>query len=234
MLVAGPKGLPFVGYAPFFNRHDPIYPHRGMMKLAHQYGPVVGFYMGPKQPMISVCGPEAVQDVLKNQDFDARPVSAAVKENFSANGKMTGFFLIQGQDFDEQNHFAVRHLIDFTKPNLENVFREEITDLLNELKGQCDSDPDGLVDFKGLFNISVINMLWAVVAGKRFQHDDAQLKRLQQGVEDMFRGGSLMAVSVPLPTVVFRLFPFLKNYFTVGNDLWAPMKQFIKVIPILN
>ena len=222
--------MPLVGYAPFINRHDPIYPHRGMMKLAEKYGPVTGFYMGPKQPLISVCGAEAVREVLKNEDLNARPITAALKEqnlvssgrsNKNDDSKVTGLFFLQGDDFNEQHRFAIRHLIDLAKPSTENVFREEIADLLDELKEQCDSDPDGLVDFTRLFNISVINLLWAIVAGKRFQHDDVKLKRLQRGVEDLFRGGNPIGASVPVPAIVFRIFPSLKKYFRIVTDVLA-------------
>jgi len=44
----GPRGLPLVGYLPFLNKLDPDYPFRGMAKLANVYGPVTGFYMGPR------------------------------------------------------------------------------------------------------------------------------------------------------------------------------------------
>ena len=232
----GPRGLPLVGYAPFINRHDPIYPHRAMMKLAAKYGPVTGFYMGPKQPLISVCGADAVRQVLKNEDLNARPITAALKEqNLVSSGsksddKVTGLFFLQGDDFNEQHRFAIRHLIDLAKPSTEDVFREEIADLLVELKEQCDSDPDGLVDFTRLFNISVINLLWAIVAGKRFQHDDIQLKRLQRGVEELFRGGNPIGASVPVPAIIFRIFPSLKKYFRIVTDIWTEMKDFIKVL----
>lgn len=69
----GPRGLPLVGYVPFVTYHDPKYPFKAMMKLADTYGPVVGFYLGPSQPFISVCGYEAVKEILHNDNFNGRP-----------------------------------------------------------------------------------------------------------------------------------------------------------------
>ncbi len=50
------------------------------MKLAEIYGPVVGFYLGPKQPVISICGHEAVREALLNEDLNGRPEGLAFLE----------------------------------------------------------------------------------------------------------------------------------------------------------
>jgi len=45
-----------------------------MMKLSSIYdSSVVGFYLGPSQPFISICGYEAVKEALHNDDFNGRP-----------------------------------------------------------------------------------------------------------------------------------------------------------------
>ena len=46
-----------------------------MHKLALIYGPVVGFYVGPRRPFVSVCGYEAIKEALHNQDLDGRPAN---------------------------------------------------------------------------------------------------------------------------------------------------------------
>jgi methyl farnesoate epoxidase/farnesoate epoxidase len=43
-----------------------------MQNLAKTYGPVTGFYIGPKA-FISVVGPEAVREALQNNDLNSRP-----------------------------------------------------------------------------------------------------------------------------------------------------------------
>lgn len=50
------------------------------MKLAEIYGPIVGFFVGPKQPFISICGYEAVREALLNQDLNGRPEGIAFLE----------------------------------------------------------------------------------------------------------------------------------------------------------
>lgn len=79
LVLSGPRGLPFFGYAPFVAEHDPLYPFKAMEKLAEMYGPVVGFYMGPLQPFISVCGNEAVREASSNEDLNGRPQLASIQ-----------------------------------------------------------------------------------------------------------------------------------------------------------
>ena len=80
MHCAGPRGLPLVGYVPFVTKHDPVYPFRAMIKMSQIYGPVVGFYLGPSQPFVAVCGYDACKEALLNDDLVARPEFKSVKE----------------------------------------------------------------------------------------------------------------------------------------------------------
>lgn len=50
-----------------------------MHKLSEIYGPVVGFYLGPKQPVISVCGYDAVKEALQNDDLNGRPSNELIE-----------------------------------------------------------------------------------------------------------------------------------------------------------
>lgn len=65
--------MPLVGYLPFFSSWDQQYPHKAMKKMGEVYEPVVGTYMGPTQPIISVSGHEAIKEVMLNDDLSGRP-----------------------------------------------------------------------------------------------------------------------------------------------------------------
>lgn len=67
--------MPLVGYAPFMMKLDPKKPYKALQKLAARYGPVCGFYVGPRTPFISVCGAKAVKEALHNDDLIGRPQS---------------------------------------------------------------------------------------------------------------------------------------------------------------
>ena len=62
-----------------------------MMNLSKIYGPVVGLFMGPSQPVISVCGYEAVKEALQNPDLDGRNDHETYKSRMF--GQRLGIFL---------------------------------------------------------------------------------------------------------------------------------------------
>jgi len=68
----------------------------------------------------------------------------------------TGLIFTQGPLWEEQRRFTVRHLRDlgFGKTSIENQIKDEINELIKEMLDTAHSDPDGVVDFKGLFSIS--------------------------------------------------------------------------------
>ena len=56
--------MPLLGYiTPLLSTKEPFY--KILQNLAKTYGPVTGFYIGPKA-FISVVGPEAVREALQN------------------------------------------------------------------------------------------------------------------------------------------------------------------------
>lgn len=75
---AGPRGLPLVGYIPFLSRYDAAFPYKALKKLGEVYGPVVGFYLGPSTPCVSVTGYDAVKEALRNPELDGRIITPAI------------------------------------------------------------------------------------------------------------------------------------------------------------
>ena len=56
-----------------------------------------------------------------------------------------------------------------------------------------------------MFNGSMVNILWAFVAGERFRHDDPKLKELVNSVGYFFKfNPSIFAF--PIPKLVIRIF----------------------------
>jgi len=223
----GPMGLPLVGYIPFMNSHHPKYSFKGMMTLAEIYGPVTAMYLGPSQVMISVCGYEAVQEALRNSDFDGRPELAAIKER--TFGEKLGVMFTDGVFWQEQRRFTLRHLRDlgFGRSSSENVIEEEINELLDELRASAASNVDGIVDMKGVFSVSIVNILWAIIGGERFKRNDAKFIKLLDTIEEFFRSGNTAAASIPIPKFMFKIFPILYKLTGTRSDLFVTIQDFI-------
>ncbi len=72
-----------------------------------------------------------------------------------------------GSLWQEHRRFTVRHLRDlgFGKTSIEDQMMEEVGDLLKDIESCLKSNPNRVVDFRGTFQVSVQNILWALVAG---------------------------------------------------------------------
>jgi hypothetical protein len=55
-----------------------LLPHKAIGNLAHKYGEVAGFYLGPS-PMVLVSGLAAIREALNNPELQGRPTSAINK-----------------------------------------------------------------------------------------------------------------------------------------------------------
>ncbi|KAI9552865.1 hypothetical protein GHT06_020749 [Daphnia sinensis] len=222
----GPRGVPILGYLPFLSNGEPVY--RTMKKLAKTYGPVAGFYVGPNQPFISVVGPQAVKEALHNDDLNGRPSNSVILAR--TFGEKLGVAFTDGEFWREQRRFTMRQLreMGFGKSSIEYQTMEEIRDLIDEIKNQGKSNEDYIVDFKGIFVVSVVNILWAIVGGERFQRSDAKFKRLLEDIDLFFRVGNPVRANVPVPVFLLQMFPRLRSYFGVESDMFEPLQTFIK------
>ena len=136
-----------------------------------------------------------------------------------------------GRLWQEQRRFTLRHLRDlgFGKTSIEDQMMDEISELIDEMKHTAKSDPDGIVDFKDLFTVSVINILWAIIGGKRFNRDDEDFKRLLYHIGVLFKTGNTTRANIPVPMFILKIFPGLKKRIAFDSDLFKPLQNFIRV-----
>lgn len=82
-------------------------------------------------------------------------------------GDLTGIMFVKGHFWQEQRRFTMRHLRDlgFGKTTIEDQMSEELTDLIKDVENCSQSTPNQVVDLKSTFQVSVQNILWALVAG---------------------------------------------------------------------
>ena len=96
----GPAGVPLLGSLSFISSwHKTKRAYEGVSQLHHQYGPVLGFFIGP-QPVVSFAGSEACREALHIQSLAGRPDNAPAR--LKSRGKRMG--LIQFVAFYITNH----------------------------------------------------------------------------------------------------------------------------------
>ncbi len=124
----------------------------------------------------------------------------------------------------------MRHLKDlgFGKTSIESQMMGEIHDLMEDM--QKSASVNGIINFKeGFFNVSVLNVFWAIVGGEKFQRDDPELIKLLNSVELFFRGVNVLRAAVPVPTFLLKNVPFVASYFGTSREAIQPLQEFILV-----
>ena len=77
-----------------------------------------------------------------------------------------------GDVWVEQRRFTLRQLRDlgFGKTSIEDQMMDEIGKLIAELENSASSNPNRIVDIGDALKASVINVLWAIIAGIQFAY----------------------------------------------------------------
>ena len=139
----------------------------------------------------------------------------------------------QGAFWQEQRRFTLRHLRDlgFGKTSIEDQMMDEISELIQEITNTASSDPNQVVDIKDeFFSVSVINILWAIIGGKRFNRNDADFKRLIECNSIFFQSANTTKSNIPIPAFILKHFPQLKQIIDSSDaNLLKPLQEFIQV-----
>lgn len=144
---------------------------------------------------------------------------------------LTGLMFVDGDFSREQRRFTLRHLRDFGfgKTSIEPLIHEEIVDLVESILEQALSNPKNVVNFKGAFAQSTLNVLWTLVGGRRFDRGDSRLTYLLDITDFVNRSFKPFTSSLPVPKFLLRQFPALRKLMGIRNDVFGPLQDFIRV-----
>ena len=90
---------------------------------------------------------------------------------------LVGLFLSQGETWKQQRRFTVKTLGDFGfgKSSMEELVWEETEKFCESLSSSVNQP----VQVSGLFNISMLNILWRITTGDTFAYDDHRIKQFR-------------------------------------------------------
>lgn len=116
-------------------------------------------------------------------------------------------FFSNGRLWQEQKRFTLRHLRDFGfgKSSMEGLIHEECEELIDSFKNEIKkAGSRSVITVHNRFGVSLINILWAIMAGVRHRHDDEDFKQMLKIIQDSFRVGSVRGNFV-------NAYPFLRH-----------------------
>ncbi|XP_065352109.1 methyl farnesoate epoxidase-like [Cloeon dipterum] len=218
----GPRRWPILGNI-LSMRGRPLY--LIARDLKERYGNVVGLYVG-SQPLVIISGYAAVKEASSREDLSGRPASELSLE--IGNGLIRGLIFSQGELWREQRRFTLRQLRDlgFGKRSMEGLIHEEVNSLILEVGRMAGADWSQSVELNKVLGTSGINVLWHVMAGRRYAHGDPKLKELTGMIKELLTitdasGG--IANNFPMLT---RYAPFL----TEKSKILAVRKKLISFL----
>jgi methyl farnesoate epoxidase / farnesoate epoxidase len=118
-------------------------------------------------------------------------------------GLFEGLIFNHGDDWKEQRRFTLRHLKDlgFGKKSMESIIQEEAESLVLEVAKKAGANFSDTVELCNILGTSSINVLWYIIAGKRYKHDDERLQTLITLVKDIssqFNAAGGLAACFPI------------------------------------
>ncbi|ROT74255.1 Cytochrome P450 2J3 [Penaeus vannamei] len=147
--------------------------------LRKKYGDLASFGIFNRK-VVLVSNLKTIKEVFSQAKTAGRPelFLTTVRNNLLTDGRHTflGILGSSGELWHEQRRFVLRHLRDlgFGKTSLEPLMILEIKELMDHIAKQKDSP----IVMQRFFNRSIINVIWAMVMGKRYSYGDARLATL--------------------------------------------------------
>ncbi|CAB4066304.1 CYP2U1 [Lepeophtheirus salmonis] len=120
--------------------------------------------------------------------------------NVRGDGKQSlGIINTGGMKWQTQRRFALRQLREFGfgKRSLDSVIQEEAQASIDTIL-QESSKNDGKVLMASNFNVSIINVLWQIVAGQRFDPEESSTKERMEHLNEVFRVGYSVLHYLPI------------------------------------
>ena len=101
------------------------------------------------------------------------------------DGRNPGIILCHGRYWRDQRRFTLRHLRDFGfgKTSMEDILTEEVHKLVQAFRKQQNQP----LNLNRTMNVSILNALWSIVVGDRFELDDPKLSGVIQMIDNMLK-----------------------------------------------
>merc|ERR1711872_365935 len=231
----GPEVHPLLGSFPALAQLDPI-PFKAWHTLSLHFGPLVRLVMGFTN-MLVICGYEEMKEAMNVEALDDRGVSPTANiilfgsETFDeislfARGKIPKNMKCHPvEKWRELRRFILKSLRDlgFGKSASEEAIINESKTLVRNISDMVDGT-DGEVNLEKMLNCAGLN----IVAGKQFEYDDPQMKRLVKLSGDfMLMGKDILGKPFGFLPFLRYIPPFKQKFEYLSNSM-LNFKEFIK------
>ncbi|XP_076676988.1 methyl farnesoate epoxidase isoform X2 [Andrena cerasifolii] len=226
----GPRWLPLVGCFLTFRRlkakHG--FAYLSFQELMKAYGPILGLKLG-SQKVVVISTHDLVKKVLLQDEFNGRPDGFFFRVR--AFGKRRGILFTEGTTWSQCRRFTMRHLRSFGlgQSSMEKQLTVEAEGLVDHLRRASAKGP---VPMHTAFDIAVLNSLWSMFAGHRFDYGNEKLGDMLETVHDAFRLMDTMGGIVSQMPFLRFVIPELSGYnelMRILQKLWSFLDDEISI-----
>lgn len=230
----GPRWLPVLGCAVEIQklRESTGYLYKAVKLLSHKYckdGPALGIRIG-KDRMVMVNSLEANKEMLYNEDIDGRP--RGIFYQTRTWGLRRGVLLTDGELWKEQRKFLIKHLKEFGfgRKGMGHIAQSEATHMVKDVIAMAGIDDNNSVPLQmhNFFNTYVLNTLWTMMAGLRYEAFDPQMILLQAMLFDLFKAidmvGTLFS-HFPILSIIAPTTSGYKDFMRIHKRIWLFLRE---------
>lgn len=203
----GPKWYPIIGSA--LSMHNERIRTgmlcKGTMSMAQKFknNGAIGFKVGKDKLVVAVTT-DAILEMMSNEDLDGRPTGPFFETR--TWGLRRGILLVDEIFWQEQRRFIMRHLKEFgfARRGMVDMIQNEAEHLLNDFKMmQSKHNGQAMIAMRDAFSIYVLNTLWTMMAGIRYNQENKEVVHLQGMLYTLF-------TKIDMVGALFSHFPFLR------------------------
>ncbi|CAG7822950.1 unnamed protein product [Allacma fusca] len=206
----GPVRYPIIGNLPQILAADK-YVYKAYFKLAKIYGGIMSLKVG-SQEMVILSTLDVMKELLDKDEVGGRMWTGVLVDR--ANGKNLGIAFSQGRHQGILKVFAQKKLREFgfgKRESMESIMSIELQEMMEGLRKVAKTN-GGKHRMERFFQLSLLNVVWTMLAGKRYSHDDPRLHKLLKLNSMWFQSGNFGGgIVIAYPFLRF-LFPNLLGY----------------------
>ncbi|XP_072752926.1 probable cytochrome P450 305a1 [Anoplolepis gracilipes] len=169
----GPFPWPFVGNTYYFKKLSKKLggQHFAFLELSKRYNSnIIGLRLNASYTIV-VSDSKLIQEILSKREYDGRPWNEFIK--LRNMGMKKGITMNDGPDWKELRSWSIRCLKKMVfdkRETVENLFWNELALIQERLKD------GGVRHMQTVIAPTVINVLWALVTGKKLSEDQSRLE----------------------------------------------------------
>ncbi|XP_021945089.1 methyl farnesoate epoxidase [Folsomia candida] len=203
-LPPGPARYPILGNLPQMAKAHP-FGYRAFHKLSEQYGEIMSVKVG-LQEMVVLSSHKVMKAILDKDEVSGRLWTGILEDR--SFGKELGIAFSSGDLQKQLKTFVIKALREFgfgKSASMESIVELELECMDKRLRSASKVN-GGKVLMERFFQPSLMNVLWTMMAAKRYDHDDPKLTKLLEINSGWFQTGSF-------GSGIITAFPFIRFLF---------------------